>query len=118
MSKTRRRKDPAALKRRRARIIERVPELEHMLRGSLVERFKKCGKPGCHCVDGPGHGPAYYLSVTLSPGETRSYYVPARLRRRIAQYLENHRRLRKLVEEITRINRELLEQGALEEKER
>jgi hypothetical protein len=26
-------------------------------RGSLIETYKRCGRPNCHCVDGPGHGP-------------------------------------------------------------
>jgi len=92
-----------------------VPDLERLLRGSLVERYKKCGKPGCHCIQGRGHGPAYYLSVTLGPGKTRSYYVPAEQRRRIGRYLGNYRKLRELLEEIVAINRELLEQAALDE---
>jgi hypothetical protein len=86
-----------------------------MLRGSLVERYKKCGKPGCHCVAGKGHGPAYYLSVTLGPGKTRSYYVSAPHRELIEQYLDNYQKLREVAEEITRINRQLLAQGALDE---
>lgn|GEM_PF-313920 len=117
MTKKKHSKGAAALKRQRARIVGRVPVLEQMLRGSLVERYKKCGKPGCHCVNGRGHGPAYYLSVTLAPGKTRSYYVPARLREQVARYLRNYQEFRELGEEITRINRELLVRGAFEEED-
>lgn len=105
---------PAALRRRRARLVARLPELERLLRGSLVERYKKCGKPGCHCAQGEGHGPAYYLSVTLGPGKTRSYYISAEQKKRIVRYLDNYRKLRELTEEITGINRELLEHGELD----
>lgn len=105
------------MKRRRAQIASRLPDIERLLRGSLVERYKKCGKPGCHCTQGKGHGPACYLSVTLRPGRTRSYYIPAHLRERVAQYLSNYRTLRELTEEVTTVNRELLEQGALDEEE-
>lgn len=108
-------KMPAELRRRRARFAAQVPDVEHLLRGTLVERFKKCGKPGCHCATGKGHGPACYLSVTLGPGKTRSYYVPKPVLRQIAQYLGNYQKLRKLLEEIIGINRELLERGALDE---
>jgi hypothetical protein len=106
---------PTSLKRRRTRLAERVPDLERLLRGSLVERYKKCGRPGCHCVRGRGHGPASYLSITLGPGRTRSYYVPAELRGAIARYLGNYRRLRALLEQIIAINRELLERHALDD---
>lgn len=32
--------------------------------GSLVPRFRKCGKPSCHCAKrgDPGHGPSYSLT--------------------------------------------------------
>jgi len=106
---------PARLKNRRRRLTRQFPDLERVLRGSLVERYKRCGKAGCHCVHSKGHGPALYLSVTLAPGQTRSYYVPEEQRRRIERYLGNYRKLRDVVEEITAINRELFERAALDD---
>jgi ribosomal protein RSM22 (predicted rRNA methylase) len=110
-----RRKTAAALKRRRARLASRLPDAEQLLRGSLVERHKKCGRMGCHCANDIGHGPAYYLSVTLAPGKTRSYYVPPQLKSRVSRYLRNHRKLRELLKEITELNQELLAQGVLDD---
>ncbi|MHC4710339.1 MAG: DUF6788 family protein [Planctomycetota bacterium] len=44
--------------------------MEAILRGSLIERYKPCGRPGCKCAKGPGHGPKYYLSVSQAiPGQ-------------------------------------------------
>lgn len=106
---------PGRLKHRRRRLVQQVPDLERLLRGSLVERYKKCGKPGCHCLHGKGHGPASYLSVTLGPGKTRSYYVTVEQRRRIERHLGNYRKLREVVEQIIAINRELLERAALDD---
>ena len=105
----------ASLNRKRARLTQRLPDPEKMLRGSLVERYKKCGKAGCHCVQGRGHGPAWYLSVTLGPGRTRSYYVSAKQKKLVMQYLANYQTWRKLVEQIMAINRQLFEQGELDE---
>jgi len=56
-----------ALRKRRHRIVRDLPPIEHVLRGTLVETYKRCGRPNCHCVDGPGHGPKRYLSISL-PG--------------------------------------------------
>lgn len=106
---------PARLKQRRRRLLRQVPDLERLLRGSLVERYKKCGKPGCHCLHSRGHGPASYLSVTLGPGKTRSYYVREEQRRRLERYLGNYRKLREVVGAIIAINRELLERAALDD---
>ena len=57
----------AALRKRRNALLRQLPPLQAILRGSLIERYKRCGKPGCKCADGPGHGPKYYLSVSY-PG--------------------------------------------------
>lgn len=104
----------ASLERRRVQLLKKVPDLERLLRGSIVKRYRKCGKAGCHCVRGKGHGPAFYLSVTVAPGKTRSYYVPSWKRDAVAKYLENYRRLRKLNERVIGINLRLLERGELE----
>ena len=101
----------SVLRRKRAALRKQLPDPERILRGSLVKRYKRCGNPGCHCVHDKGHGPALYLSVTLGPGRTRSYYVPAALAGRVDRYLRNYRELRKLLEKITSINRELLTYG-------
>jgi hypothetical protein len=53
----------AALRKRRHRLVGGLPPLEQILRGSLIETYKRCGRPNCHCVDGPGHGPKRYLST-------------------------------------------------------
>src|SRR5579862_6372717 len=59
-------KQPAALRKRRQALLRQLPALKAILRGSLIERYKRCGKPGCKCADGPGHSPKYYLVGQLS----------------------------------------------------
>src|SRR5260364_341914 len=39
----------STLRRRRTQLVRQMPVLETLLRGSLVERYKRCGKPGCKC---------------------------------------------------------------------
>jgi hypothetical protein len=104
----------ASLRAKRKRLLAKLPDRERILRGSIVERYRKCGKPGCHCATGKGHGPAYYLSVTLGVGETRSYYLPARLRKIVGRYLHNFKKLRQLTEKLVEINLDLLERRELE----
>ena len=57
-------KSTKALRQRQKALLKRLPPLQAILRGSLVERYKRCGKPGCKCAKGPGHGPKYYLTVS------------------------------------------------------
>jgi len=108
-----RKRSAASLRAKRKRLVAALPDPERILRGSTVERYRKCGKPGCHCAKGKGHGPAYYLSVTLGVGKTRSYYLPARLRKIVGRYLHNFRKLRQLTEQLVEINLELLERREL-----
>lgn len=43
--------------------LERVlMDRQRLLRGSLLERPKFCGKPGCKCTRGEPHPPGLYLS--------------------------------------------------------
>jgi hypothetical protein len=97
-----------ALRRRRATLLRKLPALDAILRGSLIERYKRCGKPGCKCVDGPGHGPKYYLSVTPRQGRPQMDYVPLDYYDQISEFIGNYRSTRRLLEDICEINRELL----------
>jgi len=103
------------LRQKRKRLMKQLKEIEPvMLRGSLIERYKRCGKSNCHCLKGKGHGPAYYLSVSM-PGGTRPViiYVPVKFKTEIEKALANYRKAQKLVEEISSINRELFIRRAL-----
>lgn len=39
----------AALRKRRRRLLHQLPPLEPLLRGSLIERYKRCGRPLDFC---------------------------------------------------------------------
>jgi len=101
-------KSTALLRRRRRSLLRRFPPLEAILRGSLIERYKPCGRAGCKCADGPGHGPKYYLSVSKAGGRPEMDYVPLSFHKQVEQYLANYQEVRKILEEICEINRELL----------
>jgi hypothetical protein len=102
-------------KRTRRRLLARLPDLREVLRGSLVTRYRRCGRPRCHCAAArdPRHGPAYYLMVTTAPGTTVQVYVPKELKPEVEAWIDNFRRARQTLEAISAINRELLKQGRL-----
>ena len=95
--------------------IEDLPNLREILRGSLVTRFRRCGKGGCHCAreGDPGHGPAYYLVVTVGPGKTVQVYVPKNRKEQVEHWIANFTQARQRLEEISSLNRELLREGIL-----
>lgn len=65
-------------------LAERLVQLRPMRRGSLSERYVKCGKPGCACSQDPAarHGPYYSLTRTIE-GQTQSQWVPAEQAERV-----------------------------------
>ena len=98
-----------ALRQRRQALIKQLERLEpFILRGSLIERFKRCGKPGCKCAQGPGHGPKYYLSVSQPGARPEMDYVPVEHSQQVSEYLHNFQQVRQLLEQICNLNRELL----------
>jgi hypothetical protein len=96
------------LKRRRRQLLRKLPPLDTVLRGSLVERYKRCGNPNCRCAQGPGHGPKYYLSVSYPGRSPQMDYVPQADYAQISESVANYAQVRKILEEISEINHELL----------
>ena len=72
----------SALRERRRQLAQDMPPTEQVMRGTLSQAYKRCGRPNCRCVDGPGHGPKYYLSYqrtqTLTVAHDRLVIVAMR----------------------------------------
>ena len=98
---------PASLLRARRRIPDRLPPFEELLRASLLERHVRCGKPTCHCAEGPGH-PAVYVGVTFRGGRTEQITVPRKLVPTIRRWIRNYQRWWDAIEKVSAINRRLL----------
>lgn len=107
-----------ALRRRRQGLVERLPPPGETLRGSLIERHPRCGKPGCKCTRGERHPPLWYLTVTLGPGRTTGTAVAPEQLERVRRWIANYRQLKQHLEEISRINRELLRRERKQQRKR
>jgi hypothetical protein len=51
--------------------------------------------------------------VTVGPGNTLQVYVPEECKEQVEDWIENFRRVRQTLEDISTLNRELLRQGKL-----
>jgi hypothetical protein len=98
----------ATLRKRRAMLLRDLPPLERLLRGTLLEKYKRCGRPGCHCANNRGHGPKRYLSISVTGQRPQIGYVPNDAVTKVNEYLDNYRKLRDALNEICAINTELL----------
>jgi len=91
-----------------------LPPFEEMVRGSLLTRYRRCGKPNCHCAKTRGHGPAHYLAVSFKGGKTEQILLSEEMLPVARQYLENYQRWWDALEKVSRVNRQLLRMRAPE----
>jgi uncharacterized protein DUF6788 len=98
-----------ALRRRSAVVVER---LEATLPGSLVRQGRRCSSSGCRCRRGELHGPYLYLAL-YTAGRKRTLYVPAALGAVVDEHVGVTQRNEAALEQIARINVELLRRRAL-----
>ena len=102
----------ATLRKQRKLLLRQLPPMDALVRGSLIERYKRCGKPGCKCAEGRGHGPKYYLSVSRSGAHPQMDYVTQEDYPEVVKRLANYHQVREILEKICEINRELLRRRA------
>lgn len=103
--------DIRALEERLDEIRREIGGLGDLRPGSLVERYRRCGKAGCHCMreGGRGHGPAWSLTRSLG-GRTVTRLVPAGPAVDLTRaHLAEYRRLRRLLAEFLELSEKLCE---------
>jgi hypothetical protein len=94
------------LARRRA-LAARLGDVQEVLSGSLAEQTRRCGKAGCRCATGEGHGPYSYFTPRAA-GRSRSRYVPSGLVQVVRRYLQHGEAAEAVLAEISAVNAELL----------
>jgi len=100
----------ASLARRRVRLAAALPDATELIRGTLVERWMRCGKAGCRCQADPAarHGPYRLLETTVGRGRTRTLLLPAVEVRAVRAAIGRQRRITAQLEQISEANWELL----------
>ena len=82
----------------RSRAVKRLAG-DDLLRGSLVEMQRTCGKSGCRCQRGDKHR-ALYLSIK-SGGKRSMVYIPPGLEPLVREWVRNAKELDKLLHRIS-----------------
>ena len=101
-------KTVAELESRQAELRARLAQTGELRPGSLVERYRRCGKSGCHCAadDARGHGPSWSLTHAVN-GKTVTRVIPPHAVARTRQQLEEHRSFRDVVREFVDTSEDL-----------
>ena len=85
----------------------RVLSRKKMLYGSVVKKYKACGKAGCKCTRGELHGPFYYLSFNKE-GRTKMIFIRRYLWESAIKLNTNYKNWRKSRADISKINKKIL----------
>ena len=101
-------RDIEILTEQRDALLADLAGLGDLRPGTLQPRYRKCGKPTCHCAreGDPGHGPKWVL-VSRVAGRTRNWTIPDAAVRRTREQLDACRRFRELTRELIAVGDEL-----------
>ena len=99
----------------RQHLLDEIGAIGDLRPGSLKARFRKCGKPNCHCAadDHPGHGPQWSVS-RLVKGRMRSRAVPPWALEDARLQVDECRRLRGLTAELIEVSGAICERRLAE----
>jgi len=98
-----------------SRLKQMVP-VGPVLAATLTRVNKRCGQPSCRCHQaGPLHQ-AYHLAFRHG-GKTHNVYVPQDLLAEVQQWVQEHRRLKMLIHEVSQLTLALI-RGHVQDRQR
>ena len=96
--------------------VQQMTARKPLLAASLVAFERHCGKPGCHCARGEKHH-GHQLTYKVG-GKTRTVYVPVDLTEEVRAWIDEYRRLKCLIQEISQLTLALVRSHVRERKRR
>lgn len=106
--------DEVALSEEHRKVLDRckaeLVEIGVVLRGSVTRHYVRCGKKGCRCQATPPrlHGP-YYDWTRKVRGKTKTIRLTKALAETYLRWIENGRRLNRIVADWERVGLEAAE---------
>ena len=95
------------LEAQRDALLARLHTLPNLMRGSVYNRLRKCGRAGCTCAQGGPKHASRQLTVTLR-GATHTRYVRLEEVPHVQALLATYAQLWAIVDELTAVNLALL----------
>ena len=93
------------LQNEKKRILQQISQLDDFRQGSLSPRYRKCGKPYCHCAQegSKGHGPLWMITRAVE-GKTVSKAIPKESVEKTFEEIETFHHFQHLVREYIETN--------------
>jgi uncharacterized protein DUF6788 len=99
--------------------LKRIGATKPVLAASLATISRGiCSKPACRCHHGGPPHPPYHLLTFKVDGKTSSVYVPLDFVQEVRSWIEEHRRFKRLLREISQLSLALVRCHAQEQKRR
>ena len=95
------------LQEEKIKIIEEIRSLDNAIRGSIYELKGKCGKPNCYCAKTQRRHKSLMLSFSYK-GKTKLVPIKKEQIADIKARMKDYKQLKAAIDELIRINAELL----------
>lgn len=92
--------------RKREALLKRLRRIGPFISGSMVVVSRRCGNPRCRCARGEKHK-GYYLMYKVK-AKTQAVYVPVDLVPEVMAWAREHRRIKRLMAEISNLQKEVI----------
>lgn len=95
----------AGLREQRAELLGQIGAVEDFRPGSLVGRYRRCGKPTCHCAQegDRGHGPSWSLTRGVK-GKTVTKIVGPDAVEATREQIRRYHEMQRLLHQFTEVN--------------
>ena len=91
-------------------IVRGMPRGHRIIKGSLVELKRTCGKPNCRCRKEEKHV-SLYLSQSKK-GKTKMTYIPRKSEKQIKEYVKRYKKYIKILDDLSELNIKIIKQKA------
>ena len=115
MNKYKMKINTAWLERKRGGLIKELAAIGPFVDGSLVKVKRTCGNKNCKCYLKSEKHESYYLHYK-EKGVTKAVYIPVDLEGEVRQWNEEYKKLKMIIAEITRVNKEIIRRYVTEKK--
>ena len=95
------------LKKEKNKVIEKIHSLDNVIRGSIFEMKRFCGKENCRCARTKIPHKSMFLSFKYQ-GKTRLVPIKKDQIPQIKRCIKDYKQLKAAIDELARVNAELL----------
>jgi hypothetical protein len=95
-----------SLKSQRASLWKKLAAIGPIVRGSIVQYSRRCGKPNCHCASGKRHVSTFL--VLRIGNKNKNIYLQKNIQKLAKDWSDNYKKFSELTEQLSNTNIQIL----------